>query len=54
MGDRVAVMKRGRLQQVDTPRCSTTTPSTCSSGGFIGSPAMNLFEAQLRRDADRR
>ena len=48
MGDRVAVMKRGVLQQVDTPAGALRRPrSTCSSAGFIGSPAMNLFEAQL-------
>ena len=38
MGDRVAVMRKGELQQVDEPQSSTTGRSTSSSAGFIGSP----------------
>jgi multiple sugar transport system ATP-binding protein len=47
MGDRVAVMKRGVLQQVDTPQVLYDRPLNLFVGGFIGSPAMNLFEAEL-------
>ena len=47
MGDRVAVMKRGRLQQVDTPEALYERPVNVFVGGFIGSPAMNLIDATL-------
>jgi multiple sugar transport system ATP-binding protein len=49
MGDRVAVMKRGHLQQVDTPQALYDHPANLFVGGFIGSPAMNMVEATLRR-----
>jgi multiple sugar transport system ATP-binding protein len=51
MGDRVAVLKRGVLQQVDTPQMLYDRPRNLFVGGFIGSPSMNLVEATLR-DAD--
>ena len=44
MGDRVAVLKDGFLQQVDSPQISTTDPINVFVGGFIGSPSMNLYE----------
>lgn len=47
MGDRVAVMNAGRLQQVDTPQVLYDHPRTEFVAGFIGSPAINLVEAQL-------
>jgi multiple sugar transport system ATP-binding protein len=47
MGDRVAVMRKGELQQVDTPQNLYDHPVNLFVGGFIGSPAMNLIEAQL-------
>jgi multiple sugar transport system ATP-binding protein len=47
MGDRVAVMKRGLLQQVDRPQGLYDDPVNLFVGGFIGSPAMNLVEATL-------
>jgi multiple sugar transport system ATP-binding protein len=47
MGDRVAVMKRGVLQQVDKPQGLYENPVNLFVGGFIGSPAMNLVEATL-------
>jgi multiple sugar transport system ATP-binding protein len=47
MGDRVAVMKRGLLQQVDQPQGLYEHPVNLFVGGFIGSPAMNLIEATL-------
>ena len=47
MGDRVAVLKDGVLQQVDTPRNLYDNPNNVFVAGFIGSPAMNLFEADV-------
>ncbi len=47
MGDRVAVLKDGVLQQVDTPRALYHRPANVFVAGFIGSPAMNLFEGRL-------
>ena len=44
MGDRVAVLKDGILQQVDTPRNMYDNPSNVFVAGFIGSPAMNLLQ----------
>ncbi|MHA7220578.1 ABC transporter ATP-binding protein [Arthrobacter sp. MDT1-48-3] len=44
MGDRVAVLKDGILQQVDTPRNLYERPKNVFVAGFIGSPAMNLLE----------
>jgi multiple sugar transport system ATP-binding protein len=44
MGDRVAVLKDGLLQQVDTPRNLYDKPKNVFVAGFIGSPAMNLLE----------
>src|SRR5205085_4959013 len=52
MGDRVAVMNRGVLQQVDTPQEMYDRPANLFVAGFIGSPAMNMVEAHLRRDDD--
>jgi multiple sugar transport system ATP-binding protein len=49
MGDRVALMRRGVLQQVDTPMRLYNAPTNLFVASFIGSPAMNLFEAQLSR-----
>jgi multiple sugar transport system ATP-binding protein len=49
MGDRVAVMKKGILQQVDTPQALYDQPANLFVAGFIGSPAMNLVEAALER-----
>jgi multiple sugar transport system ATP-binding protein len=43
MGDRVAVLKDGVLQQVDTPRALYERPANVFVAGFIGSPAMNLM-----------
>jgi multiple sugar transport system ATP-binding protein len=49
MGDRVAVMNYGRLQQVDTPQVLYDQPKNEFVAGFIGSPAINLVEAQLEQ-----
>jgi multiple sugar transport system ATP-binding protein len=47
LGDLVAVMKKGVLQQVATPEDLYASPTNLFVGGFIGSPAMNLVEASL-------
>ncbi|HXH96998.1 MAG TPA: sn-glycerol-3-phosphate ABC transporter ATP-binding protein UgpC [Gaiellaceae bacterium] len=49
MGDRVAVMNAGRLQQVDTPQSLYDQPRNEFVAGFIGSPAINLVEAELEK-----
>jgi multiple sugar transport system ATP-binding protein len=47
MGDRVAVMRRGELEQVDSPQELYDRPVNVFVGGFIGSPSMNMVEARL-------
>jgi multiple sugar transport system ATP-binding protein len=47
MGDQVAVMNRGVLQQVDSPQQMYDHPRNLFVAGFIGSPAMNMVEAEL-------
>ncbi|MFC7218713.1 ABC transporter ATP-binding protein [Streptomyces polyrhachis] len=47
MGDRVAVLKDGLLQQIDTPRHMYDKPANLFVAGFIGSPAMNLVEVPI-------
>ena len=47
MGDRVAVLDKGRLQQVDTPNSLYARPENVFVAGFIGSPAMNLREVPV-------
>jgi multiple sugar transport system ATP-binding protein len=47
MGQRVAVMRDGRLQQVDEPQVLYERPANLFVAGFIGSPAMNLLRTQL-------
>jgi multiple sugar transport system ATP-binding protein len=50
MGDRIAVLKDGLLQQVGTPREMYDTPSNVFVAGFIGSPAMNIGTFNLASD----
>jgi multiple sugar transport system ATP-binding protein len=47
LGDRVAVMRAGLLQQVDTPAELYNNPKNLFVAGFIGSPAMNFMPAQI-------
>src|SRR6202142_4048791 len=47
MGDRVAVLKDGILQQCDTPRVLYDSPTNAFVAGFIGSPAMNLIKGMI-------
>jgi multiple sugar transport system ATP-binding protein len=49
MGDRVAVIRKGELQQVDDPQTLYDRPVNLFVGGFIGSPAMNMVEATLEQ-----
>ena len=49
MGDRVAVMRKGELQQMDEPQKLYSDPANLFVASFIGSPAMNIVEADLTR-----
>jgi multiple sugar transport system ATP-binding protein len=51
LGQRVAVMRDGRVQQLDTPQTLYQRPANLFVAAFIGSPSMNLVEAQLDDDA---
>src|SRR5437868_3898135 len=50
LGQRVAVLRDGRVQQVDTPQALYARPANLFVAAFIGSPAMNLVEADLSGD----
>jgi multiple sugar transport system ATP-binding protein len=52
MGDRVAVMRDGHLEQCDTPQVLYDRPANLFVGGFIGSPEMNFARGHLDRDGD--
>lgn len=52
MGDRVAVLRKGVLQQVASPRDLYRRPVNLFVAGFIGSPSMNLLEGELVGDGD--
>ena len=47
MASRIAVMKDGLLQQIDTPQNLYNHPGNVFTAGFIGSPSMNFFDATL-------
>src|SRR6476646_3532004 len=47
MGTRVAVMRKGELQQVDEPQTLYDRPVNLFVGGFIGSPSMNMLDATI-------
>ncbi|MBC2593473.1 sn-glycerol-3-phosphate ABC transporter ATP-binding protein UgpC [Ruficoccus amylovorans] len=49
MGDRICVMKDGRIMQVDEPLALYNKPDNMFVAGFIGSPAMNFFKGTLRK-----
>ena len=51
LGQRVAVMRSGRIQQVDAPKALYSRPANVFVASFIGSPAMNLVEARLDETA---
>jgi multiple sugar transport system ATP-binding protein len=50
LGQRVAVMRDGRVQQIDTPQTLYRRPINLFVAAFIGSPSMNLVEARVRED----
>ena len=52
MGSRIAVMRSGVLQQIDTPQILYDEPGNMFVAGFIGSPSMNFFDATLVGDAN--
>jgi multiple sugar transport system ATP-binding protein len=52
MGDRVAVMRAGELQQVGTPQDLYDQPANIFVAGFLGSPAMNIFRTRLHKTDD--
>jgi multiple sugar transport system ATP-binding protein len=52
MGTRIAVMKDGFLQQIDTPQNLYDRPDNVFVAGFIGSPSMNFFDATLTGTGD--
>jgi multiple sugar transport system ATP-binding protein len=54
MGDRIAVMNAGELQQLDTPEVLHERPTNMFVAGFIGSPAMNFFPAQIHESGGQR
>ncbi len=53
MGDRVAVMRDGKLQQVDTPQDLYDRPANEFVAGFMGSPPMNLLACEVRAGRER-
>ena len=53
MGDRVAVLRKGSLQQCDAPQVLYEHPVNLFVASFIGSPAMNLVQAQIAQDGDK-
>jgi len=52
MGDRVAVLRKGHLQQVDEPQTLFDSPTNLFVASFIGSPEMNMLEAEVERAGD--
>src|SRR6266571_3370182 len=52
MGDRIAVMRDGIVQQVDAPLSLYNRPTNVFVAGFIGSPSMNFVDARVVRDTD--
>ncbi|MBZ0302851.1 MAG: ATP-binding cassette domain-containing protein, partial [Anaerolineae bacterium] len=52
MGTRICVLNEGEIQQVDSPALLYNNPRNVFVAGFIGSPSMNFFDAQLVADGD--
>ena len=53
MGDRIAVMNEGRLEQIGTPDEIYNRPATLFVAGFVGSPPMNLIQGEIVAEGDR-
>jgi multiple sugar transport system ATP-binding protein len=51
MASRIAVINKGKLQQLDTPQSLYDRPSNMFVAGFIGSPAMNFFPGKIRKES---
>ncbi len=52
LGDRIVIMKDGFVQQIGTPREVFYDPTNIFVAGFIGTPQMNFFKSELRRDGE--
>ena len=52
LGDRIVIMKDGIVQQIGTPQEVFNTPANLFVAGFIGTPQMNFFDAELNRSGD--
>lgn len=52
MGDRIALLRNGVLQQLGTPQELYNRPANLFAATFLGSPAMNLFQATIRKGGD--
>ncbi len=53
LGDRIAIMKQGVLQQVGSPKEVYEHPANIFVGGFLGNPGMNFLEGAVRQEGDR-
>ncbi len=53
MATRIAVINKGKLQQIDTPQQLYDKPNNLFVAGFIGSPSMNFFPGKLRKNGDK-
>src|SRR5262249_4768940 len=51
MGDRIAVLNAGKIQQLGTPQELYDTPANLFVAGFIGSPSMDFFDGRLQKDS---
>lgn len=50
MGDRIAIIDKGVIQQIDTPEKVYNYPANTFVGGFLGSPAMNFIKAEIENE----
>ena len=53
LGDRIVIMRDGFIQQIGTPQEVFDKPANLFVAGFIGTPQMNFFDAELKKDGDR-
>ena len=53
LGDRIVIMRDGYIQQIGTPQEVFNHPANLFVAGFIGTPQMNFFDAELKRDGDK-
>ena len=53
LGDRIVIMRDGFIQQIGTPQEVFDKPANLFVAGFIGTPQMNFFDAELKRDGDK-